>query len=273
MPRRCRPGWRTRSGPARAGRRHLGDTLLAPGAPAPVRDAVDRIIAGGLARATGAPAARRQLDPAGLLATVDAEIARRREPPPAPARDLLDVIALAGDAPAGTPAEVYVRLVLSAVVNTGLSLAWAVRLIAAHPRADRDPVRVVRETMRLYPVAWMLSRRPERPVPLAGRVPPVEKDVQICLYLAHRDPDTWSDPEAYRPERWTGAVRPRGYMPFGRGTHACSGAVVVTSILTSVLALAPLDGLAVTSGDTDPVVTNTLAPPAFLIGESINGRR
>jgi cytochrome P450 len=86
---------------------------------------------------------------------------------------------------------------------------------------------VVDEALRLYPPGWLLSRRTISADTLAGYTVPAGTDVLLCLYLLHRHPRYWKDPDAFRPERFDAAheaERPRfAYMPFAAGPRHCIG--------------------------------------------------
>src|SRR5579885_2340799 len=61
---------------------------------------------------------------------------------------------------------------------------------------------VINEALRLYPPGWLLSRRTIGPDVLSGYEIPAGADVLLCLYLLHRHPRYWRDPEAFDPERF-----------------------------------------------------------------------
>lgn len=86
---------------------------------------------------------------------------------------------------------------------------------------------VVDEALRLYPPGWLLSRRTIGPDRLSGYPVPAGTDVLLCIYLLHRHPRYWREPEAFRPERFDAAheaERPRfAYMPFAAGPRHCIG--------------------------------------------------
>ncbi len=86
---------------------------------------------------------------------------------------------------------------------------------------------VVDEALRLYPPGWLLSRRTIAPDTLSGYDVPAGTDVLLCLYLLHRHPRYWKEPDAFRPERFDAAheaERPRfAYMPFAAGPRHCIG--------------------------------------------------
>jgi len=86
---------------------------------------------------------------------------------------------------------------------------------------------VVNEALRLYPPGWLLSRRTLEPDVLGGYPVPANTNVLLPLYLLHRHPRFWSEPESFRPERFDSeheAERPRfAYMPFAAGPRHCIG--------------------------------------------------
>jgi enediyne biosynthesis protein E7 len=86
---------------------------------------------------------------------------------------------------------------------------------------------VVNEALRLYPPGWLLSRRTIEADVLGGFPVPAGTNVLLPLYLVHRHPQFWSDPEAFAPERFAPeheAQRPRfAYMPFAAGPRHCIG--------------------------------------------------
>ena len=86
---------------------------------------------------------------------------------------------------------------------------------------------VVDEALRLYPPGWLLSRRTIEPDVLGGFEVPAGTNVLLPLYLLHRHPRYWKDPERFWPERFAPeheAERPRfAYMPFAAGPRHCIG--------------------------------------------------
>jgi cytochrome P450 len=86
---------------------------------------------------------------------------------------------------------------------------------------------VLDEVMRLYPPGWLLSRRTIGPDILGGFEVPGGADVLVPLYLVHRDPRFWAEPDAFRPERFAPGLeagRPRfAYVPFAAGPRHCIG--------------------------------------------------
>ncbi len=97
--------------------------------------------------------------------------------------------------------------------------------------------------MRLYPPAWLVTRRAREADVLGGRVIPEGALVILSPYLVHRDPKVWADPDRFDPDRFAGGL-PRGgdaaatYWPFGAGPRLCIGREF--ALLEGVLLLAGL---------------------------------
>jgi cytochrome P450 family 135 len=129
-----------------------------------------------------------------------------------------------------------VTLLLAGHETTATALAWAVELLLAHP-AKLDALRadlphgdeylnaVIHETMRLRPPIPLFDRLVCEPVEVLGhRIPPGA--VMACnIVSAHRRPDVYPEPLAFRPERFLDAA-PETYawIPFGGGVRRCLGA-------------------------------------------------
>jgi enediyne biosynthesis protein E7 len=86
---------------------------------------------------------------------------------------------------------------------------------------------VINEALRLYPPGWLLSRRTIEEDALGGYPVPAGTNVLLPLYLLHRHPRFWREPEKFWPERFAPeheAERPRfAYMPFAAGPRHCIG--------------------------------------------------
>ncbi|WP_239308991.1 cytochrome P450 [Frankia sp. Cj3] len=130
-------------------------------------------------------------------------------------------------------------------------LSWACHLLSQHPDIQRrlaDEVdaalagrsldhstlanlgylrQVLTETLRLYPPAWLLSRRTVTEVALGEHRIPPGSHVLFSVWTIQRDPAVYAAPSTFDPDRWGGAAAaalPRTYfLPFGAGNRNCIG--------------------------------------------------
>jgi cytochrome P450 len=142
-------------------------------------------------------------------------------------------------------------LVVAGHETTASALNWTWYLLSQHPEVeaklhaeiDAAPAttapslsqmeslsytqQVVNEALRLYPPGWLLSRRTIEADVLSGFEIPPGTNVLLPLYLLHRHPRYWKDPNTFWPERFAPeheADRPRfAYMPFAAGPRHCIG--------------------------------------------------
>ncbi|XP_023564452.1 cytochrome P450 3A4-like [Octodon degus] len=86
---------------------------------------------------------------------------------------------------------------------------------------------VVNETLRLYPVANRLERVCKNDVQVNRMLIPKGTVVMIPTFALHRDPEYWSEPDEFLPERFSkknkDLINPYIYMPFGNGPRNCIG--------------------------------------------------
>ncbi|MCW2927959.1 MAG: cytochrome [Thermoleophilia bacterium] len=147
------------------------------------------------------------------------------------------------------------------------SLAWGLHLLAEHPdvlariRAEVEEVcgdelirashveqlhearRAFQETIRLYPAGGLHVRETQRPVRLdEDTVLDPGLQVAVPVWLVHRDPRWWPEPERFDPDRFIDPDpdRPRwAYSPWGGGARVCIGqwyATVLGTILIATVA-------------------------------------
>lgn len=87
--------------------------------------------------------------------------------------------------------------------------------------------RVLAESLRLCPPAWVVARSAIASCELGGTSVPAGSIVLISQYLMHRDPRFFSNPSVFDPDRWLDdrqAGRPKmAYFPFGAGPRSCIG--------------------------------------------------
>uniref|UniRef100_A0ACD5YEU5 Uncharacterized protein n=1 Tax=Avena sativa TaxID=4498 RepID=A0ACD5YEU5_AVESA len=88
---------------------------------------------------------------------------------------------------------------------------------------------IVKETMRLHPVAPMLVPRLSREdTSIGGYDIPAGTRVLVSVWSIGRDPELWDAPEEFMPERFLGSrldVKGQDYelLPFGSGRRMCPG--------------------------------------------------
>ena len=216
-----------------------GSQLLPPWIPTPIELRARR--------------ARRDLD-----AVVFGLIAERRGRAEADTGDLLSMLLAARD-DEGQPMsdeqlrDEVVTLLLAGHETTANTLNWTMALLAQHPgieaklHAEVDAVldhgtraptladlpnltyteRVINEALRLYPAAFIISRVSQREVALSFGAVPAGSQINIPIYLVHRDARWYADPEKFEPDRWLperqAGLPKQAYLPFGGGPRVCIG--------------------------------------------------
>jgi len=145
-----------------------------------------------------------------------------------------------------------VTLFLAGHETTAIALTWTFHLLGQNPRAealllaevdevlgDRDVPgfedlermpyarMVAEEALRLYPPAYVFSRRAAAEDQLGPYRMPAGAHIVISPYALHRRPDYWPEPDGFWPERFAPGARndrPKlAYLPFGGGQRICIG--------------------------------------------------
>jgi len=131
---------------------------------------------------------------------------------------------------------------------------------------------VVDEALRLYPPAWVISRRAMVDEEILGTPVPAGSYTFVSPYVLQRTATWWPDPDRFDPDRFDpdrleraavvgeSAAAPRfAYIPFGAGPNLCIGrdlALMESVLLVAAVArnwtLEPLPGHEVRA---DPLVT------------------
>jgi cytochrome P450 len=210
-----------------------------------------------------------------LDAAVDAMLAERATRPLVdgePPRDMLDLLLAAYDA--GSPMtrrrlrDQVVTFIVAGHETVASALTWAWQLLGSAPHArhalrteaeglgrapsghdlERRPyaAAVMDEVLRLYPPAWLITRRSLEPDVLAGVHIPAGSLVIISPWIVHRDADLWASPATFDPTRFLDAdgrrrrevVASSAYLPFGAGPRLCIGREM--ALLEGVLVLSSL---------------------------------
>jgi len=250
--------------------RYLRPLLLAPGSPPKLLRLLDDIVEHAILRGSSRRRSiwrRRILQFRMTLLLSGAIAARQAQRRPQP-QDLLDVVAGASDQGQSSTelAEVFLSFVFSIAGSVGFVLGWSIYLLGTHPAREMPPEWVVQEALRLWPVAWRLARRPAKDHQLSGVPVGAAHKIVACPYLVHRNPEYWSDPAEFRPERWSApeSWRNPAFIPFGHGPHRCVAADLSTQLISKMLeAITRENLLSVTPRGTGPVPEAALAPPPY----------
>ncbi|KAJ1096448.1 hypothetical protein NDU88_001590 [Pleurodeles waltl] len=85
----------------------------------------------------------------------------------------------------------------------------------------------INETLRMYPPGGRLERVCKKTVEMNGVTIPEGVVVMIPLYPLQRDPEYWSEPDEFNPDRFNkenkDTQEPYTFLPFGSGPRNCIG--------------------------------------------------
>jgi pentalenene oxygenase len=170
-----------------------------------------------------------------------------------------------------------ITMLLAGTETTSTLLSWVFHVLAQRPdlearlHAEVDEVlgegpvsfaqigqlgytrRLITETLRLYPPAWLITRRTKESVSLGDRALPAGASMLFSPYTLHRDPAYYADPETFDPDRWlperAAAVPRPAFVPFGAGNRQCIGegfawteAIVVLATIARRWRMRPVPG-------------------------------
>lgn len=135
--------------------------------------------------------------------------------------------------------------------TSGNTLGWVLTYLQRHPevqaRAREEVARVlsgrapraedfmalpfvrrtIEETLRLSPQNWVMSRDSLADQTIAGFEIPKGATIFLGVYVAHRRPDIWENPEGFDPDRFApekaSARHLLAHLPFGAGARKCVG--------------------------------------------------
>ena len=177
----------------------------------------------------------------------------------APTRDdlldsLLSAVDTDGKGDGLTEREVrdqLMTLFLAGHETTSHALTWTLYLLSQNPGirdalgaqvrdilGDRPPTlddlpkmplvsQVFKESLRLFPPAYLLARRASADVEVGGYQVRAGAEAIAWVYFTHRDARWFDDPHAFKPERFAPAaearIHPFAFIPFGAGPRACIG--------------------------------------------------
>jgi cytochrome P450 family 135 len=199
------------------------------------------VIAVGPHRIRRLPWFRRSMDRVDAL--IYREIAARRSADDLEERDDVLSMLIAARHEDGSPMgdeeirDELLTLLTAGHETTATSLSWAVERLCRNPQRlerlreeveageDAYLTATIQETLRLRPVIAGVIRRLTEPVEIGGYELPAGVKVVPAIYLVHRNPEVYPDPQSFRPERFLES--PPGtytWIPFGGGVRRCLGA-------------------------------------------------
>lgn len=192
-----------------------------------------------------------------------------------PGEDILSLLLSARDE-AGEPMsdaaihDELVTLLLAGHETTANALAWALAWLVASPEvlerltaevdeANDDPDTlgklpylgaVCNEALRILPVFPIVMRVAAREWQGSTLTLPAGARIAPCIYLVHRRPDLYPEPDRFRPERFLDRTfSPSEFIPFGGGARRCIGAAFALYEMRIILAtvlrrfrIGPVDG-------------------------------
>jgi cytochrome P450 len=204
-----------------------------------------------------------------LRAAVAAVLARRRATGLV-GNDLLARLARAQDPETGAPmsekqlVDNLVTFLVAGHETTAKALTWALYLLARAPGwqqrvlGEVDAVvgdeavaddhlekllvtrAVLKETMRLYPPAPVMTRLAAEDIELGPVTVRAGTHIVIPIFAVHRHRKLWSDPDRFDPERFTPEREAKHartqFMPFGFGPRTCIGGTFAMMEATAILA-------------------------------------
>lgn len=232
-----------------------------------------------------------------LRQLVGRHIAARRADAGSSREDLLAMLLALRDDETGqglSEAEVFDQCMVNFQAGhetTATALLWWSRLMAEHPhlaQRAQEEVRValsgrtpcpddvpalpwltasLKEAMRLFPpIGALMTRRTTQAIQLGGWTIPQGAMLRITPWQLHRDPRSFPEPHAFRPERFLpdAPPHPRGaWMPFGAGPRVCIGqhfAMLEMTLLAAMLLQRYRLALPDDAPPCEPVLNVTLRP-------------
>ncbi|XP_058094425.1 cytochrome P450 71AU50-like [Magnolia sinica] len=162
---------------------------------------------------------------------------------------------------------ILLEMLLAALDTSSTTIDWALSELIKHPRVMKKAQQelesivgmermveesdlenleyldmVVKETMRLHPVVpLLLPREAMEDCTVNSFHIPKKSRIIVNAWAIGRDPNVWSNPEEFYPERFAGtSIDVRGHdfelLPFGSGRRGCPGMQLGLMIVQLVLA-------------------------------------
>jgi cytochrome P450 len=221
------------------------------------------------------------------------EMIAERQAASDPGDDLLGMLLKARDPENGSPMtpeqvrDEVITILIAGHETVASALTWSWYLLAKHPKqweqmqAEVSSVlganlptttdlknipftgQVFSEALRLYPPAWLITRKAMETDQIENTPIPPGALFIISPYTIHRHPQFWSNPETFDPARFSHEQeksRPRfAYIPFGGGPRLCIGdqfaIIEAQMIMAMVTQRFRLELLPYRPVEADPLVT------------------
>ncbi|KAL7161507.1 hypothetical protein ACSBR2_042050 [Camellia fascicularis] len=143
-----------------------------------------------------------------------------------------------------------VSLVVAGYESTSVAIMWALYYLAKYPnvlqklREENMPIskkmngelitsddiskmkytnKVVEETIRMANIAPIVFRTATKDVEYKGYKIPKGWKVILWVRYLHTDPENFTDPMCFNPDRWNEPTKPETYQVFGGGSRTCAG--------------------------------------------------
>ncbi|MGH8530497.1 MAG: cytochrome P450 [Nevskiales bacterium] len=216
------------------------------------------------------PMQRRYFAAIASLHTVVERFIADHRAAPQPKNTLLGMLMAARDEDGAAMSDRQLRdesitLFLAGHETTAITLSWTLWLLSQHPEVEAqlaDELRslhgqppqvgdlprlrytdwVVKESMRLYPPAYLIGREAVNADSIGGHAIPAGAVIYLSAWALHRNPLHFPEPLRFSPERWGNDLEKRlprfAYMPFGGGPRTCIGDRF--AVMEAVLILAAL---------------------------------
>jgi cytochrome P450 len=164
--------------------------------------------------------------------------------------DLLDMLLDARYEDNGEPMHIdqvideILILLIAGHETTANALAWTLYLLATHNQqleklrtatadltiaeciSNNDLAAVIKESMRLYPPAWISDRVALQDDGYKNISFPAGSIIILFYYGLHRDKKYWPNPDLFQPgrfEKMNAENRLKAFYPFGSGPRLCIG--------------------------------------------------
>lgn len=180
--------------------------------------------------------------------------------------------------------KIVTDLVLAAGDTTAYTMQWILYLLARNKQMQRDlrtklaqndaPVRlknIIRETLRLYPVAPFLTRILPKSAKIGDYELPPDTLTILSLYTSGRDPKYFDEPNLFLPDRWlrgTGTTTKMqlSTIPFAMGSRSCIGRKIAEiQLQTAISELVTNYEIALETNEEIEMVLKMVAAPAKTI--------